>query len=170
MILLTMRAMDSPSSAWHIGAHAVKNPSYRPGTGAAGGTTFGLLAIADRFRSLEVLPGVDVAMELTSFGERLVGADLVLTGEGRVDAQSAYGKTAMGVAERAHAAGVPTICFGGGVTPEGAAFLQVRGVITMPVTERPASLEEIVAEGTAPLARAAERAARLIDLAGRLGR
>jgi glycerate kinase len=143
---------------------------YQPGTGAAGGAAFGLLAIADHFRSLEVLPGVDVAMELTSFDDRLVGADLVLTGEGSVDAQTGYGKTALGVADRARVAGVPTICFGGGVTPEGAAVLHGRGVITVPVTERPASLEEIIAEGTAPLARAAERAARLIDLAAWLGR
>ena len=143
---------------------------YQAGTGAAGGTTFGLLAIADRFASLEVLPGVDVVMELTGFGDRVFEADLVLTGEGNVDAQTAYGKTAMGVAERARSAGVPTICFGGGITPEGAAFMHDRGVVTMPVVERPMNLEEVIAAGTAPIARAAERAARLVDLAGRLDR
>jgi glycerate 2-kinase len=143
---------------------------YQAGTGAAGGTTFGLLAIADRFASLEVLPGVDVVMELTGFGERVLEADVVLTGEGNVDAQTAYGKTAMGVAERARSAGVPTICFGGGITPEGAAFMHDRGVVTMPVVERPMDLEEVVAAGTAPIERAAERVARLIDLAGRLDR
>lgn len=142
---------------------------YQAGAGAAGGTTFGLLAIADRFGSLEVLPGVDVVMELTGFGDRVFEADLVLTGEGTVDAQTAFGKTAMGVAERARSAGVPTICFGGGVTPEGAAFMHDRDVVTVPVVERPMSLDEIVAAGTAPIARAAERAARLVDLAGRLG-
>ena len=142
---------------------------YQAGTGAAGGTTFGLLAIADRFASLEVLPGVDVVMELTGFGDRVFEADLVLTGEGNVDAQTAYGKTAMGVAERARSAGVPTICFGGGITPEGATFMHDRGVVTMPVVERPMNLEEVIAAGTAPIARAAERAARLVDLAGRLG-
>jgi glycerate 2-kinase len=141
---------------------------YQAGTGAAGGTTFGLLAIADRFASLEVLPGVDVVMELTGFGDRVFEADLVLTGEGNVDAQTAYGKTAMGVAERARSAGVPTICFGGGITPEGAAFMHDRGVVTMPVVERPMNLEEVIAAGTTPIARAAERAARLVDLAGRL--
>jgi glycerate kinase len=137
---------------------------YQPGTGAAGGAVFGLLAIADRFRSLEVVPGVDVAMELTGFGDRVAEADIVLTGEGRVDVQTAYGKTALGVAERARAAGVPTICFGGGVTPEGAAFMHGRGFITMAVTEQPLSLAEVVAAGTPPISRAAERAARLIDL------
>ena len=143
---------------------------YQPGAGAAGGAVFGLLAIADRFRSLEVVPGVDVAMELTGFEDRVGKADLVLTGEGRVDVQTAYGKTALGVAERAREAGVPTICFGGGVTPEGAAFMHERGVVTVAVTERPMSLADAVAAGTGPISRAAERVARLIDLGMELGR
>nr|MDQ3555101.1 glycerate kinase [Chloroflexota bacterium] len=67
-----------------------------PGSGAAGGTTAGLLAIADRFSSFEVRPGVEVVMELTGFDESLEEADLVLTGEGRVDRQTAFGKTAQG--------------------------------------------------------------------------
>jgi glycerate kinase len=137
---------------------------YEVGTGAAGGTTFGLLAIADRFASFEVRPGVDVVMELTGFAERLAMADVVLTGEGMVDAQTAYGKTAMGVVERARSAGVPAICFGGGVTAEGDAFMAGLGVPTVGVTERPMALDEVVAAGTAPIARAAERAARLVSL------
>jgi len=141
---------------------------YEAGTGAAGGAIFGLLAIAERFASFEVRPGVDVVMELTGFDECVTMTDLVLTGEGNVDGQTAYGKTAMGVAERARAAGVPSICFGGGVTPEGAEFMHSIGVITMPVTERPMSLDEIVAAGTAPIARAAGRAAAIVELAGGL--
>jgi glycerate kinase len=143
---------------------------YEPGTGAAGGATFGLLAVAERFASLEVRPGVDVVMELTGFDEAVTMTDLVLTGEGRVDGQTAYGKTAMGVAERARAADVPTVCFAGGITPEGAEFMHDLGVITMPVTEQPMTLQECLAAGTAPIARAAGRAAALVDLAGRLAR
>jgi len=138
---------------------------YESGTGAAGGAIFGLLAIADRFESLAVRPGVDVVMELTGFESALESADLVLTGEGMVDGQTAYGKTAMGVARRARAAGARSICFGGGVTPEGDAFMHSIDVIAMPVVERPMSLEEIEAMGTAPIARAAERAAALVGLA-----
>ncbi len=143
---------------------------YEAGTGAAGGTTFGLLAIADRFAAFEVRPGADVAMELTGFDAAVESADLVLTGEGLVDDQTAYGKTAMGVAERARAAGVRSICFGGGVLPAGAAFMQGIGVITVPVTERPMTLEQVKAAGTAPIVRAAERVAALLDLAEELGR
>jgi glycerate kinase len=142
---------------------------YEPGTGAAGGAIFGLLAVADRFDALVVRPGVDVAMELTGFDAAVERADLVLTGEGKVDGQTSYGKTAMGVAEHATANGARTICFGGGITPDGAEFMHSIGVVTMPVTERPMTLEEIVAAGTPPIARAAARAASLIDLAGHLG-
>jgi glycerate kinase len=137
-----------------------------PGAGAAGGTTFGLLAVADHFASFEIRPGVEVVMDLTGFDAALAESDLVLTGEGRVDAQTAFGKTAMGVARRARAAGVPCICFGGGVTPEGIAALADVGVAVVPVTERPMSVADAMAAGPAPLVRAAERAARLVSLGG----
>ncbi|MBA3307621.1 MAG: glycerate kinase [Chloroflexi bacterium] len=135
-----------------------------PGAGAAGGTTAGLLAIADRFASFEVRPGVEVVMELTGFDEALVDADLVLTGEGRVDRQTAFGKTALGVARRAADAGRPCICFGGGVTEEGIAALASLGVVVVPVTEAPISVEAQMAAGVGPLERAAERASRLVTI------
>lgn len=143
---------------------------YETGTGAAGGTTFGLLAIADRFASFSVRPGIEVVMELTGFDAALEEADVVLTGEGKVDSQTAYGKTAMGVAERARGAGVPAICFGGGVTAEGWAFMQRMGVVTMPVVEEPMSLDEVAAAGTDPIERAASRAATIIDIGAMLVR
>jgi glycerate 2-kinase len=136
-----------------------------PGAGAAGGTTAGLLAIADRFRSFEVRPGVEVMMELTGFEDGLREADLVLTGEGRIDAQTVHGKTVLGVARRAYAVGKPVVAFGGGVTPEGARALLALGCVAVPVVEAPTSLEEAVAAGAAPVERAAERVAHLLRLA-----
>jgi glycerate kinase len=138
-----------------------------PGAGAAGGTTAGLLAIADRFRDVRIRPGVEVMMELTGFAEALAGSDVVLTGEGRIDAQTAYGKTALGVARRAAEAGKPTIAFGGGVLPDGIAALVALGVVTIPVVERPLSVEAAMAAGAGPVERAAERAARLVSLGER---
>ncbi len=134
------------------------------GAGAAGGTSAGLLAIADRFASFEIRPGVEVVMELAGFDAALAEGDLVLTGEGRIDEQTAFGKTAMGVARRARAAGVPCLCFGGGVTPEGIAALSEVGALVVPVVEQPMTVEEAMAAGAAPLVRAAERAARLLSL------
>jgi glycerate kinase len=138
-----------------------------PGSGAAGGTTAGLLAIADRFASFEIRPGVEVVMELTGFDAALAESDLVLTGEGRVDAQTAFGKTASGVATRAKAAGVPCICFGGGVEPAGIDALSALGAIVVPVVESAQTVEEAMAAGAAPVVRAAERTARVISLGSR---
>jgi glycerate kinase len=134
-----------------------------PGAGAAGGTTFGLLAIADRFASFEVRPGVELVMELTDFDGRLRACDLVLTGEGRVDEQTAFGKTALGVARRAADAGVRCICFGGGVQPAGEEALLELGCVTLPVVEAPMTVEEAMGAGPGPIERAAERAARLVS-------
>jgi glycerate kinase len=134
------------------------------GAGAAGGTTAGLLAIADRFASFTIRPGVDVVMELTGFDDALGACDLVLTGEGRIDEQTGFGKTAMGVAQRAAGAGKRCIAFGGGATPEGIDALARLGAVVVPVTERPITVEDQIAAGSAPLVRAAERAARLLTL------
>ena len=135
-----------------------------PGAGAAGGTTAGLLAIADRFASFAIRPGVELVMELTDFHQRLEACDVVLTGEGRIDEQTAHGKTALGVAHRAEEAGKPCIAFGGGVTVVGADGLATLRTVAVPVVESPMTVAEAMAAGTAPVARAAERAARLINI------
>jgi len=135
-----------------------------PGAGAAGGTGFGLLALQDRFRSFALQPGVDLVLEATGAAEAIGEADVVVTGEGRIDAQTAFGKTALGVAKRARAANTACIAVGGGLTPEGIDALAAVGAIAVPMTEGPATLEELIAAGTVPLERAAERVARLIML------
>jgi glycerate kinase len=138
-----------------------------PGAGAAGGTGFGLLSIADHFASLALVPGIDVVMAAADFDGKLARADVVITGEGRIDEQTAFGKTALGVARRAAAAGVPCIAVGGGVTPEGIEALRPLGVVVVPVVERPVTVEEAMAAGSGPVERCGERIARLVDL-GRL--
>ena len=108
-------------------------------------------------------------MEATDFPARLAGADLVLTGEGRIDAQTAFGKTALGVAVRAAAAGVPCIAVGGGVKPEGIEALAAVGAVAVSVMERPQSVEEAMSAGAAPVERCGERIARLIEIGRGLG-
>jgi glycerate kinase len=135
-----------------------------PGAGAAGGVGFGLLSIQDRFKSFALRPGIDLVMEATDFAARLTRADLVITGEGRIDAQTGFGKTALGVAKRAAAVGVACIAVGGGVEPDGIAALEAVGAVAVPVVERPMSIEEAMSAGTPPLERCGERLARLIDL------
>ena len=103
-------------------------------------------------------------MEATDFPARLARADLVITGEGRIDAQTGFGKTALGVARRAQAAGVPCIAVGGGVEVDGIAALAAVGAVAVPVVERPQTVEAAMAAGTEPLERCGERLARLVSL------
>jgi glycerate 2-kinase len=80
-----------------------------PGVGAAGGMGFALRAFfGARFR-----PGIELVAELSGLAEAMRGATLVITGEGRLDAQTLHGKTPVGVARIAQAAGVPVIALVG---------------------------------------------------------
>jgi glycerate kinase len=135
-----------------------------PGAGAAGGVGYALLSIAERLREFALRPGVDLVMEAAGFSDRLARADLVITGEGRIDAQTGFGKTALGVARRADWAGVPCLALGGGVELEGIAALAEVGAIAIPVSERPQTVEQSMAAGTEPLVRCGERLARIASL------
>ena len=81
-----------------------------PGGGAAGG--FGVGASA--FFNSPLRMGIDVVLELTDFDRQAAGADLVITGEGRLDSQSLRGKVVVGVARRAKVLGVPVAALVGG--------------------------------------------------------
>jgi glycerate 2-kinase len=140
-----------------------------PGAGAAGGTSFGLLSIGARFHSIRLVPGVEVVMDETGLHDKVADADLVLTGEGRIDAQTAFGKTALGVAKLAREAGVQCIAIGGGVEVEGEAALWEVGAIAVGVSEGPMSLEAAMAAGSAPIERCGRRLARLVSAGRTLG-
>lgn len=87
----------------------------RPGAGAAGGLGWGLLALL----GAEIRPGGDLVMDLVGLPAALAHASLVLTGEGKLDAQSRYGKGPVALAELATTHGLPTIAVAGTVDPEG---------------------------------------------------
>jgi glycerate kinase len=161
-----VRNLDAALGRWADALEAATGRRERetPGAGAAGGTVFGLACLRERFRSFAIVPGIDLVMEATGFAAKLDGADLVLTGEGRIDGQTAFGKTALGVARRAAAAGVPCVAVGGGVEPEGITALAEAGAVAVPVVERPQSVEDAMAAGAAPLERCGERLARLVGL------
>jgi glycerate kinase len=80
-----------------------------PGAGAAGGLGGGLVAFAGG----RLEPGVGLVMDAINLARRLRGADLCLTGEGAIDASSAFGKTAVGVARLARSLGCPTLALAG---------------------------------------------------------
>ncbi len=145
--------LDARLARWADALEEVTGASERDtaGAGAAGGTAFALLCLADRFRTLELVPGVDLVVDEIGLGDLLVTADLVITGEGRIDAQTAFGKTALGVARLAERAGIRCIAVGGGVEPEGVAALEGHGATVVPVWEVPVPVAEAMAAGTAPL-------------------
>lgn len=158
--------LDARNAAWADRLEATAGRVVRdvPGAGAAGGVGFALLAIQDRFASFALWPGVQLAMEAAGFDAKLRASDLVITGEGRIDASTAFGKTALAVARRAHEAGVPCVAVGGGVLPEGIEALRPFGAVAVPVVERLMTLEEAIAAGTAPLERAGARIASLVTV------
>lgn len=92
-----------------------------PGGGAAGGLGAGLMA----FTGAEMRSGVEVIMDAVWFDHKLNDVDLVLTGEGQIDAQTVFGKVVAGVARRSKASGVPVIAIGGGTTPEAEPLLSI---------------------------------------------
>lgn len=86
-----------------------KNEQHLPGMGAAGGLGF----VVKTFFNASFRPGVELIAELSGLSESLNGADLVFTGEGRMDSQTLLGKTPAGVARHAKERGIPVIALAG---------------------------------------------------------
>jgi len=129
-----------------------------PGAGAAGGTTVALLA----FTRATLQPGIDVMLNTLHFEEMLEGTDLVITGEGRIDAQTLHGKVIMGIAKRTKKLGVPLLALAGSIGP-GTDGLYEHGVTAMfPIAPGPISLEESIHRVRELLADTSHRCLRLI--------
>lgn len=79
--------------------------SHLPGAGAAGGLGFGMAA----FCGAQLRMGIDAVLDAVGFDSLLPGTDMVFTGEGKIDSQSARGKVVSGVAARCRKAGVPVV-------------------------------------------------------------
>ncbi|MBX3473110.1 MAG: glycerate kinase [Planctomycetes bacterium] len=92
----------------------VKLKGTEPGTGAAGGLGFGVAALLGG----KLRHGADAVLDLLDFSRLLGAADLVITGEGSFDHQTAEGKLVAAVAARCHAAGVPLVVLAGVVEPD----------------------------------------------------
>jgi glycerate kinase len=107
-----------------------------PGTGAAGGLSAGLIA----FCNAEIKPGIELILDTIGFDGHLKDADLVITGEGKIDYQSAFGKVPVGVAKRAKQAGVPVIAIAGAIG-EGAEAVYNYGINSIvSIINKPATL------------------------------
>ncbi len=114
-----------------------------PGAGAAGGMGAGCMA----FLNAELKSGIEAVLDLVEFDRQLEGADLVITGEGRIDGQSVHGKVISGIARRTRAKGVPLVAIVGGIA-DGAEEAYDLGVTALFGTDRQAAAFEQVAPRT----------------------
>lgn len=133
-----------------------------PGAGAAGGLGAGVVAFLDG----KLQSGIDLVLDVIGFEKAVRDADLVITGEGRIDSQTVHGKAPVGVAKRAKAVtpDVPVVAIAGSIGPDyeavfehgiDAVFSVVNGVVT---------LEEALANGSVNVEKTAENIARLLQL------
>lgn len=138
-----------------------KDVRDEPGSGAAGGMGFA----AKAFMGAQFRPGVEVVAELAGLDALVQGADLVITGEGRFDAQTLRGKTPLGVARVAKRHGVPVVVLAGTL---GAGYEQLYGQgidAAFALASGPMSLEQACAEAGALLKARAADVARLWQVA-----
>ncbi len=133
-----------------------------PGGGAAGGLGAGLYA----FLGAVLRPGMDVVLDLVDLDTKLEGADLVLTGEGQIDFQTAFGKAPAGVALRAKKQKIPCVVVAGSVG-EKLGELHEQGVdAVFSLCAGPMSLQEAMQQAEHSISRATEQVLRCF-LAGR---
>lgn len=136
-----------------------------PGSGAAGGMICGLAP----FTRTETRPGIDLVLDLGGFDTLASRADLVITGEGRIDSQSAYGKVPAGVARRAKAAGgAPVIAIGGSIGDGAEALYDIGADAIFASVAAPMTLDQAMRDAGRLLADAAERAVRALTAGRRM--
>ena len=152
----------------HYGAvlaeQCASDAAQQPGSGAAGGLACTLLA----FFPASLCPGIDLVLDTVGFEGQLADCTLVLTGEGRLDGQSACGKVPYGVARRAKAHGLPVVAIGGSIGP-GAEALYTCGVDALVSTvDKITTLADAMAHAEENITTAAARAMRLLQAGQKL--
>jgi glycerate 2-kinase len=126
------------------------------GSGAAGGLGGGLIA----FASGKLEPGIKLIINAVNLAVRLENANLCLTGEGAIDAQSAFGKTAVGVAQLARSLQCPTLALAGSIGPGAEAVLEHGIDAYFSICPGPISLDQAIDQAGTLLERATEQVVR----------
>ena len=127
------------------------------GAGAAGGLAFGLMA----FCGAKVRSGIEVVLEAARFEEKLRGADLILSGEGALDAQTLRGKTVAGVCRAAKSQRIPVVALGGKVALSGAQMDEIGLASAFSIADAPRDLIFCETNAAQLIEMACERALRL---------
>ncbi len=138
-----------------LGLHAHANA---PGAGAAGGVGFAMMA----FFGAKMVSGADLLIDLIGLKDRIGGADLVITGEGRFDAQSLHGKGPMAVAEVAKAMGKPCLVLAGSLGPGFEASYERGVTAALCINDGAIDLAEAMRRAPELLAHSAEAITRVI--------
>jgi glycerate 2-kinase len=125
-----------------------RDDAVRAGAGAAGGTGFAALALLNA----EIRPGIELILDLIDFDRRVIGADLVVTGEGSLDEQSLAGKAPVGVARAAAGAGVRVVAVAGRLQLSAAQLREARIAAAYPLTDLEPDLNRCIANAS-PLLR-----------------
>ncbi|MEI6602937.1 MAG: glycerate kinase [Clostridia bacterium] len=133
--------------------------SNRPGAGAAGGMGAGLCA----FLGAKIKSGIDTLLEVTEFEQKLVGCDMVFTGEGRIDAQSVQGKVVSGIAKKAAAQGVPVCVVVGGIGEDIAPLYDLGVSSIFSINQNPLPFDVAKLQSEANLEKTFENILRLIS-------
>lgn len=135
-----------------------------PGGGAAGGVGGGIVALLDA----RLKPGIDIMIEATNLDHKIRQAQLVITGEGKTDNQTVFGKVPSGIAKLAKLHGVPAVCVSGGVG-EGFEQLYEMGITSVfGITNRPMTLEEAMLNAHVLVMKATENIIRLFCHSARI--
>lgn len=135
----------------------VKN---QPGAGAAGGMGAALMA----FMQAELRPGIQIVLEAVELEAKLHGADLVITGEGRIDGQTIHGKTPVGVSRLAQKKGIPTIALAGALG-DGCMALRSAGINScFSVLSKPCTLDDALENAEQNVRYAAQNLAGVLAL------
>ncbi len=124
-----------------IAQSGITDRRHSPGAGAAGGMGLGVMA----FLNASLRPGIDIVMQTVNLAEKLKGADLVITGEGRLDSQTLHGKTPMGVTRLANAQQIPVIAIAGCVSDDANVLLEHGMKAIFSITPRAMPLEDVLA-------------------------
>lgn len=127
-----------------------------PGAGAAGGLGAAFLA----FCGARLERGIELVLDAIRLDEALNGVDLVITGEGRMDAQSAFGKAPVGVARRAKSRGIPVVAVVGGRAEDLGGVYEAGIDLVIPLPLGPSTLEECMSGASTLLPIAGESAMR----------
>lgn len=130
------------------------------GSGAAGGMGGALIAFLDA----RIRPGIEVVMEAVQFRETIRGADLIITGEGRLDAQTLSGKVISGVSRIARSESVPVIAVCGDKKLNASQMDELGIVSAFPIVSGPCSLEESLERTGDLVADAVEQLVRLLGI------